>query len=56
MSIADAVVATGISRSTLYELIAAGKVDARKEGTRTLVLTASLADHIASLPKVKEAA
>lgn len=44
VSIADWVVRSGISRSRTYELIAEGKLQARKVGRRTLIdLKAGLA-------------
>jgi len=49
-TIADAVKISGIGRTTLYELIGAGKIDARKVGNRTLIPADSLRSYIASLP------
>jgi excisionase family DNA binding protein len=49
-TIADAVKVTGIGRTTLYELIGAKKLDARKAGNRTLITADSLRNYIASLP------
>jgi excisionase family DNA binding protein len=49
-SIADAVRVSGIGRTTLYELIGAGKLDARKVGNRTLIPADSLRSYIARLP------
>jgi len=46
----------GIGRSRLYEEIAAGRIEARKAGKRTLVMVASLRDYVASLPRIGEAA
>jgi excisionase family DNA binding protein len=40
------------SRSTIYELIAQGKLIARKIGARTLIETQSIKDLIASLPRL----
>jgi excisionase family DNA binding protein len=42
--------ASGIGRTRLYELIAAGNLEARRCGGRTLIPAASLAAYIASLP------
>jgi excisionase family DNA binding protein len=42
---------SGIGRTTLYELIAAKKIDARKAGNRTLIPAESLRAYIAGLPK-----
>jgi len=49
-TIADAVKISGLGRTMLYELIGAGKIEARKAGNRTLILVASLRAYIASLP------
>jgi excisionase family DNA binding protein len=49
-TIADATKVSGIGRTTLYELIGAGKLDARKCGNRTLITAESLRNYIASLP------
>jgi excisionase family DNA binding protein len=42
----------GESRSTIYRLIHAGKLDAVKRGTSTLVLVGSIRSHLASLPRL----
>lgn len=42
----------GHSRSYIYELIAAGKLDARKSGHRTLLTVESLRKYAESLPRV----
>jgi excisionase family DNA binding protein len=49
-TIADATKVSGIGRTTLYELIGAKKIDARKVGNRTLVTAESLRKYIESLP------
>jgi excisionase family DNA binding protein len=49
-TIADASKVTGIGRTTIYGLIGAGKLDARKAGGRTLITGESLRAFIASLP------
>jgi len=41
---------TGISRSEIYRLLARGKLKAVKSGRSTLVLMASVNEHLASLP------
>lgn len=51
-SIAEAVRATSISRSGLYEAIAAGRLCARKNGGRTLINADDLRKFIRSLPKI----
>ena len=50
LTIADAAKYCGIGRTTLYELIGAKKLDARKCGNRTLITGESLRNYIASLP------
>jgi excisionase family DNA binding protein len=49
-TIAEAAKASGIGRSTLYELIGTGKLEARKVGNRTLVVGASLRSFLDNLP------
>lgn len=49
-TIADATSVSGLGRTTLYELIGAGKIEARKAGGRTLIPADSLRTYIASLP------
>jgi hypothetical protein len=49
-TIADAVQVSGIRRTRLYELVGAGKVDARKAGGRTLIMAESLRAYLANLP------
>ena len=51
-TISQAVGATGIGRTTLYELIRAGHLEARKLGRRTLIPAAALDALIAKLPSV----
>ena len=41
---------SGIGRTTLYRLIAEGKIDARSCGGRTIVIAASLEAYVAGLP------
>ncbi len=43
----------GISRSRVYELIAAGEIDTRKAGRTTLVLTASVERWLDKLPPAR---
>jgi excisionase family DNA binding protein len=50
LTVADAAKACGIGRTTLYELIGAKRLDARKCGNRTLITGESLRKYIASLP------
>lgn len=49
-TIADAVKISGIGRTSLYELIGTGRIEARKAGNRTLIPAESLRSYIASLP------
>ena len=49
-TIADAARVSGLGRTTLYEAIGAGKIEARKAGNRTLIPADSLKAYIASLP------
>jgi hypothetical protein len=42
----------GISHASLYRLIAAGLLDARKLGGKTLITAASIERLVADLPKV----
>lgn len=49
-TIADAAKVSGLGRTSLYELIGAGKIEARKAGNRTLIPVESLRAYIASLP------
>ena len=50
VTIPDAVRATGISRSSLYEAMKRGDLTARKSGRRTLIPFADLEAYLASLP------
>lgn len=50
--IADAVKASGVGRSFLYEQIKAGKLKARKLGRRTLILATDLQSWLAALPTI----
>jgi excisionase family DNA binding protein len=52
-SIRNAVAASGISRSKIYELISKGKLDARKDGRKTLILASSLDEYIHTLPAIR---
>jgi excisionase family DNA binding protein len=49
-TVPDACKAAGLGRTTLYELIAAGRVRAMKAGTRTLIEAESLRSYLDSLP------
>jgi Helix-turn-helix domain len=50
-TIADATKISGLGRTTLYEAIGAGKIEARKAGNRTLIVAESLRTFLAGLPK-----
>ena len=52
LSIAAAVKASGIGRSTLYEAIADGHLPAKKLGRRTIVLQTDLRDWLERLPRL----
>ena len=49
-TIDDAVNASGLARSRIYELVGTGHLEARKAGRRTLITGESLRQYIASLP------
>lgn len=50
VTIPDAVKATGMSRSALYEAMKRGDLIARKSGRRTLICFADLEAFLANLP------
>lgn len=52
VTIDEACVMTGLGRSTVYRLIAAERLDARRAGRRTLVMVASIRAYLDSLPRV----
>ncbi len=49
-TVPDAVKASGLARSRLYEELRAGRIEGRKAGRRTLILASSLAAFVAALP------
>ena len=51
-TIKEAVAVSPLSRSTLYEDIAAGKLPARKRGGRTFIMRADLEDYLKAMPVV----
>jgi excisionase family DNA binding protein len=51
LTLAEASVVSGISRTKLYEAISQRKLRARKYGSRTLVLRSDLLRFLASLPE-----
>lgn len=50
VSIPEATIISGLSRSEIYRRLAAGDIRAVKSGTRTLIPMDSLKAHLASLP------
>ncbi len=52
-TIADAARVSGLGRTTLYNLIGSGKIEAVKAGGKTLVLDKSLRGYVESLPKAE---
>jgi hypothetical protein len=50
VTILEAVRLSGLSRSELYRQLSAGRIRARKSGTRTLIVWASLQAHVEALP------
>jgi excisionase family DNA binding protein len=56
VTIPDAVKASGISRTSIYEALKRGKLTARKCGRRTLISFADLQAYLASLPEYRTGA
>lgn len=56
VTIPDAVKASGMSRSSIYEALKRGDLSARKAGRRTLISYADLQAYVASLPDYKAGA
>ena len=52
-TVPEAVSASGIGRTTLYELIRASRLEARKMGKRTLIPAEALRALLASLPATR---
>ncbi|CAN5126356.1 hypothetical protein BH11PSE5_BH11PSE5_18330 [soil metagenome] len=50
VTIPDAVKATGMSRTSIYEALKRGDLSARKAGRRTLISFADLEAYLANLP------
>ncbi|WP_406854674.1 helix-turn-helix domain-containing protein [Alsobacter sp. KACC 23698] len=50
LSVPDAVRTSGVSRSKLYEALAAGELRAKKYGRRTIILRDELKAWLASFP------
>ncbi|MFN8721386.1 MAG: helix-turn-helix domain-containing protein [Rhodospirillales bacterium] len=55
VTIAEASALSGLSRSTLYNLIAEGHLNPRKYGARTLILCDELDAFLRGLPLAKDA-
>ena len=53
VTISEAVRLSGLSRSELYRQLGAGHLRARKSGSRTLILWASLKAHVEALPQAE---
>ena len=51
VTIPDAVKASGMSRTSIYEALKRGDLTARKAGRRTLISFADLQTYLASLPQ-----
>lgn len=49
----DTCTALGLSRTSVYDLIAAGHLEAVRSGRRTLVLETSIRSYLASLPRLE---
>lgn len=56
VTIPDAVKASGMSRSSIYEALKRGDLSARKAGRRTLIAFSDLQAYLASLPEYKAGA
>ena len=55
LRVREACVSLSISRSKLYEEVAAGRIKALKAGSRTLIPVASIDAWLSSLPDAKAA-
>lgn len=56
LTIRDAVIASGISRSAIYVAMNRKELPARKAGRRTLIARADLEAYLASLPQYQAGA
>jgi excisionase family DNA binding protein len=56
VTIPEAVKATGMSRTSIYEALKRGDLTARKAGRRTLIAFADLQAYLASLPAYRTGA
>ena len=50
VTIPEAIRLSGLSRSEIYRRLGAGDIEARKSGSRTLIMMDSLRAHLVSLP------
>ncbi|GGJ10855.1 helix-turn-helix domain-containing protein [Neoroseomonas lacus] len=53
VSISEACRIVGIGRSTLYEALARGEIEAAQAGRRTIVIVESLRRYVAALPRYR---
>ncbi len=53
-TVREACAATGLGRSTLYEEVRAGRLIARKRGSKTVILEADLAAYLAALRPITQ--
>ncbi|WP_442680632.1 helix-turn-helix domain-containing protein [Sphingomonas sp. ASY06-1R] len=49
----EAIAATGIGKTSLYDDMAAGRLTAKKRGTSTIILTDELRRYLAELPNAE---
>lgn len=54
LNVRQAVEASGLTRSHLYEAMKKGELTARKAGRRTIIMTEDLRRYIENLPSAKE--
>ena len=52
-TVKEAATVTGYCKATIYNMAAVGKLDARKDGNKTLITAESIRAYIASLPRFK---
>jgi excisionase family DNA binding protein len=52
----EAAAVTSLSKTKIWEAIAAGRLIARKDGGRTIILATDLGAYLEALPTTKEAA
>ena len=54
LTVKEAMIASGVRRTKLYELIRAGDLPARKIGRRTIIFKEDVDRFLSSLPKLSE--